>query len=108
MSLVGRRPEATYHRVHYTPEQERVLELPPAITGPSMIVDEEAIFAGASPDEVNRRYLEEIMPAKVAINLRYLDNWSLRGDIMILVKTVIAMIPGSGRTDRKGRAVHDQ
>jgi lipopolysaccharide/colanic/teichoic acid biosynthesis glycosyltransferase len=108
MSLVGRRPEDPIHRELYTPEQEKVLRLPPAITGPAMVVDEESILVGTTPEEVHRHYVEQIMPAKVAANLRYLENWSLRCDITILLKTVVVMTPIVGRVDRKRRAVHDR
>ena len=71
MSLVGPRPEVEKYTRLYTPEQRRVLSVRPGVTDWASIeyVDENRILgAAADPD---RAYVEEIMPAKIALNMRY-------------------------------------
>jgi lipopolysaccharide/colanic/teichoic acid biosynthesis glycosyltransferase len=93
MSLVGRRPEDPRHVSHYTTEQSQVFRVPPALTGPAVLVDEEKTLFGNSHEEVESRYISEFVPKKVQINLNYLENWTLRVDIVILVQTAFALIP---------------
>lgn len=72
MSLVGPRPEVEKYTRLYTPEQRRVLSVRPGVTDWASIeyVDENRILgAAADPD---RAYVEEIMPAKIALNMRYI------------------------------------
>lgn len=72
MSLVGPRPEVGKYTRLYTPEQRRVLSVRPGVTDWASIeyVDENRILgAAADPD---RAYVEEIMPAKIALNMRYI------------------------------------
>lgn len=72
MSLVGPRPEVENYTRLYTPEQRRVLSVRPGVTDWASIeyVDENRILgAAADPD---RAYVEEIMPAKIALNMRYI------------------------------------
>lgn len=72
MSLVGPRPEVEKYTRLYTPEQRHVLSVRPGVTDWASIeyVDENRILgAAADPD---RAYVEEIMPAKIALNMRYI------------------------------------
>jgi len=93
MSLVGRRPEDPRYVALYTQDQRRVFKVPPAITGPAMEVDEEARLAGLAPEDVERVYVEELMPAKLEVELSYLDSWSPVGDLRILVATLLSLLP---------------
>lgn len=72
MSLVGPRPEVEKYTRFYTPEQRRVLSVRPGVTDWASIeyVDENRILgAAADPD---RAYVDEIMPAKITLNMRYI------------------------------------
>lgn len=74
MSLVGPRPEVEKYTRLYTPKQRRVLSVRPGVTDWASIeyVDENRILgAAADPD---RAYVEEIMPAKIALNMRYISH----------------------------------
>ena len=104
MSLVGRRPEDPAYVALYTEEQRRVLQVPPAITGPAMVVNEEGLLDAPSTEEVHRLYVEEIMPAKIAIDLQYLDTWSPLTDLRILLSTLAAMTHGH-RSSSQSRAI---
>ena len=102
MSLVGRRPEDPAYVALYSEEQLRVLLVPPALTGPSMVINEEVLITGITSEEVHQQYVNEIMPAKIAIDLHYLDSWTVFGDIRILALTIKGLLSrtGSGARNR--------
>jgi len=78
MSLVGPRPEVKKYVDLYTAEQRRVLSVRPGITDYASIeyVDENEILGKADdPDQV---YVEEIMPAKIKLNMRFIENRNLK------------------------------
>ena len=74
MSLVGPRPEVEKYTSLYTPEQRRVLDVRPGITDWASIeyVDENRILGEAS--DPDKAYVEQIMPAKIALNMRYINH----------------------------------
>lgn len=90
MSLVGPRPEDPRYVALYSPEQRRVLQVPPGITSPASVYyrDEENLLAG---DDWQTRYLEQIMPAKLSIDLEYVQNPSLARDVVVLWDTFRAV-----------------
>jgi lipopolysaccharide/colanic/teichoic acid biosynthesis glycosyltransferase len=90
MSLVGPRPEDPRYVAHYTPEQRLVLAVRPGITSPASVYyrDEESLLTGG---DWEKQYLEEIMPAKLAIDLDYARSATLWRDIDIIRRTVIAL-----------------
>jgi lipopolysaccharide/colanic/teichoic acid biosynthesis glycosyltransferase len=87
MSMVGPRPEAPYYVAQYTPAQREVLAVRPGITGPSQVLfrHEERLLRGPDPE---RLYLSRVMPAKLMIDLEYVHDHSLWGDMRILARTV--------------------
>jgi lipopolysaccharide/colanic/teichoic acid biosynthesis glycosyltransferase len=86
MSLVGPRPEDPDYVALYTPEQRRLLSVRPGITGAAALefAAEEEMLRGGDGE---RRYLEDVMPRKLALELRYLDRASFAGDLGILLRT---------------------
>lgn len=91
MSIVGPRPEDPRYVALYTPEQREVLTVRPGITSPASVRfrNEEALLSG--PDW-ERRYTEEIMPAKLALDLEYVRQVSLRRDLAVLLETLAALL----------------
>ena len=89
MSLVGPRPEVKKYVELYTEEQRRVLSVRPGITDYASIeyVDENEILGKA--DNPDRVYVEEIMPAKIKLNMRYIENRSLKEYFKIIGLTFI-------------------
>ena len=89
MSLVGPRPEVKKYVDLYTEEQRRVLSVRPGITDYASIeyVDENEILGKA--DDPDRVYVEEIMPAKIKLNMRYIENRSLKEYFKIIGLTFI-------------------
>jgi lipopolysaccharide/colanic/teichoic acid biosynthesis glycosyltransferase len=91
MSLVGPRPEDPRYVALYTAQQLEILKLRPGITGLASVEfrHEEAILTG---DDWETRYVEEVMPAKLALDLQYAQNPSVWADIVILWRTLLAVL----------------
>ena len=92
MSLVGPRPEVPrYVALYPAGLREKVLSVRPGITDFASIEyrDEGTLLAQSSDPE--RTYREVVLPAKLALQVKYVDNSSLWLDVQILVKTLAAV-----------------
>jgi lipopolysaccharide/colanic/teichoic acid biosynthesis glycosyltransferase len=87
MSLVGPRPEVRKYVDLYNDEQKRILSVRPGITDYASIafVDENRILALLQDPE--KEYIETIMPKKLELNLRYIENRSVKEYLKILLLT---------------------
>jgi len=92
MSFVGPRPEVRRYVEMYNDEQKRVLLVKPGITDPASIsyIDENEILSKA--DDPEATYMKEVMPAKLAINLAYLNRRSFFTDLGVLFQTAQKII----------------
>lgn len=92
MSLVGPRPEVHKYVDLYTPEQRKVLSVKPGITDYASIeyIDENALLAKSN--DPDKTYVEEIMPAKIALNMRYINHQTVGEYIKIIVLTFVKII----------------
>jgi len=74
MSLVGPRPEVRKYVDFYTEEQMKVLSVKPGITDYASIeyVDENIILGSANDPQ--KTYLEIILPDKINLNMKYINN----------------------------------
>ena len=92
MSLVGPRPEVRKYVDMYTDEQRQVLTVRPGITDYASIeyIDENRILAQA--EDPDRTYIEEIMPAKIAMNMRYIEHQTLGEYLKIIFLTFAKII----------------
>lgn len=92
MSLVGPRPEVRKYVDMYTDEQRLVLSVRPGITDYASIeyIDENRILAQA--EDPDRTYIEEIMPAKIAMNMRYIEHQTLGEYLKIIFLTFAKII----------------
>ncbi|MCO6482494.1 MAG: sugar transferase [Flavobacteriales bacterium] len=88
MSVVGPRPEVPKYVALYNAEQRAVLSVRPGITGMASIdyIDENELLARSADPE--RAYIEEVMPAKLALDLRYVREQSFALDLKIILATV--------------------
>ncbi len=87
MSLVGPRPEVRKYVDLYNSEQFKVLSIRPGITDYSSIeyVDENIILGSVTnPEQI---YVEQIMPDKISLNMKYIQNKSLREYFKIIILT---------------------
>lgn len=80
MSVVGPRPALPREVAVYSPTSQRRLLVKPGITGLWQVSGRSDL----SPEE------------SVRIDLGYVANWSLIGDVAIVLKTVVTAIKGSG------------
>ena len=94
MSLVGPRPEVPCYVAMYSDEQRRVLSVRPGITDQASIeyAGEEHLLAGC--EDTERTYVEQVMPRKLELNLRYIDTRSLWGDAVLILRTVRRIAQG--------------
>jgi lipopolysaccharide/colanic/teichoic acid biosynthesis glycosyltransferase len=92
MSIVGPRPEDPSYVERYTAEQRLVLTVVPGMTSRAAIAfrHEEQILARA--DDPERAYLDEVLPAKLALDLAGLEQQSRREDLRVLVATVRSLV----------------
>jgi lipopolysaccharide/colanic/teichoic acid biosynthesis glycosyltransferase len=90
MSLVGPRPEDPRYVALYTPAQRVVLDVYPGITSPASVhyKDEQSLLTG--PDW-ETRYVMEILPAKLAIDLEYSQHPNVVRDVRIISRTLFAL-----------------
>ena len=92
MSLVGPRPEVPQYVSLYNEDQRRVLSVRPGLTDPASIAyrDEESVLARY--DDPEKAYIEKIMPAKLKMNLSYIDKAGFRTDFGLILKTLKRLI----------------
>ncbi|MBQ7870215.1 MAG: sugar transferase [Prevotella sp.] len=92
MSLVGPRPEVKKYVDMYTAEQRRVLSVKPGITDYASIeyADENEILGRA--DDPDKAYVEQIMPDKIRLNMRYIENHNSREYFKIIFLTIKKII----------------
>ena len=94
MSFVGTRPEVTKYVEQYTPEMMATLLLPAGVTSKASIkYKDEAELLDASND-VDKTYIEVVLPEKMKYNLEALMNFNCITDLMLMVETVVAVIKG--------------
>ena len=89
MSFVGPRPDVAGFADKLKGEDRVILEIRPGITGPASLKyknEEELLAEQKDPERYN---CEMIWPDKVAINKNYIKEWSLKKDIIYIVKTVL-------------------
>jgi lipopolysaccharide/colanic/teichoic acid biosynthesis glycosyltransferase len=87
MSLVGPRPEDPRYVAGYNDQQRSLLSIRPGITSPASLAyrNEAELLSG---EDWERRYLKEILPHKLALELEYQRTRSLRSDLSLIVRTL--------------------
>lgn len=92
MSFVGTRPEAVKYVEQYKPEYMATLLLPAGITSEASIryKDEAELLDAAS--DVDKTYIDEVLPGKMKYNLDSIKNFSFFGDIATMFRTVLAVL----------------
>ena len=87
MSFVGPRPEDPRYVAFYTSEQRKALAMRPGITSLASLRyrNEEAVLTG---EDWENRYINEVLPAKLTIDLEYAQNANLWRDIGIILRTL--------------------
>jgi len=92
MSVVGPRPEVPKYVLLYNEEQQNVLSIKPGITDFASIEyvrENELLSQSPNPEKT---YIEEIMPAKLELNLKYVREQSFLTDMKIILQTIKAIL----------------
>ncbi len=91
MSLVGPRPEDPTFVALYTEEQKKILNAVPGITSAASLAyrDEEKMLPQTGWESV---YKEKILPRKIAIDLEYMRKSTLVSDMLLILRTLLAML----------------
>ena len=92
MSFVGTRPEAVKYVEKYKPEYNATLLMPAGITSEASIryKDEAKLLDAAS--DVDRVYIEQVLPAKMKWNLNSIERFSFLREILTMFRTVFAVL----------------
>ncbi len=88
MSFVGPRPEVNKYVQLYNEDQNQVFQVRPGLTDYASLeyIDENELLGKSKDPE--RTYIEEIMPEKLKLNLKYIEEKSLLTDVIIILKTI--------------------
>lgn len=92
MTLVGTRPESIHYVEHYTPEMYATLLLPAGVTSEASILyrDEAKLLRDA--ENVDKVYVEKILPEKMKYNLEDIRRFSCIKEIGTIFRTVLAVV----------------
>lgn len=92
MSFVGTRPEAVKYVKKYKPEFFATLLMPAGITSEASIryKDEDKLLSAA--DDVDKVYVEKVLPAKMEWNLNSIERFSFPREMLTMIRTVFAVL----------------
>ncbi|GAA0104648.1 sugar transferase [Paraclostridium sordellii] len=91
MSLVGPRPEVPKYVDLYDDYQEQILLVQPGITDYASIEfrnESEILGESENPES---KYIDDIMPYKIELNIKYIKNISLYEDLKLITRTIKAI-----------------
>jgi lipopolysaccharide/colanic/teichoic acid biosynthesis glycosyltransferase len=112
MALVGPRPEDPRYVDLTDPLHARIFGALPGITGPTALAyhDEEILLAEASrevaeaqgreiatDEDLDRAYRDIVLPDKLAMDARYIEERSMRTDVEIIGMTIGQVLGRTGR-----------
>lgn len=92
MSFVGTRPEAVKYVEKYKTEYMATLLLPAGITSEASIRYKDEAELLDEADDVDRVYVEEVLPGKMKYNLESIKKFSFLGEIATMFRTVFAVL----------------
>jgi len=92
MSIVGPRPEVPEFVAFYTNDQKEILKMRPGLTSLASLAYFEESRLLAESDDPQKTYIEEIMPAKLALDMPYLVEQSFFGDCRLILRTARRII----------------
>lgn len=91
MSVVGPRPEVPKYVKLYSIEQLKVLSVKPGLTDYASLeyLDEQKILGEA--EDPDKAYLTEVMPAKLKLNLKYIEERNFWVDLRLIFQTIFGI-----------------
>lgn len=92
MSFVGTRPEVPKYVEVYTDEMYATLLLPAGITSETSIQykDESSFLLNA--EDIDSAYISKVLPGKMYWNLHGIERFNSISELLIMIKTVIAVL----------------
>ncbi|MEG1518858.1 MAG: sugar transferase [Cetobacterium sp.] len=92
MSFVGPRPEVPKYVNYYTQDELEILNVRAGITDyASIYFSDESELLGKAEDP-EKYYIDTIMPYKIELNKKYIQNMGIGTDIKIIVLTVLKIM----------------
>jgi lipopolysaccharide/colanic/teichoic acid biosynthesis glycosyltransferase len=94
MSIVGPRPEVRRYVEVYSEHQLKTLTVLPGITDYASIEyrnENDLLALAQNPEEF---YIKEIMPKKIELNFKYINNPGIQQYFKIITKTVVVSLKG--------------
>ena len=92
MSFVGTRPEATKYVEKYSNEMLATLLLPAGITSEASIRYKDEAELLDLADDVDRAYIEKVLPEKMKYNLQSIKNFCFVIDVHVMIKTLLESV----------------
>ena len=96
MTFVGTRPEVMKYVEQYTDEMYATLLLPAGVTSTASIAykDEDDVLEQCMAEGMNMEeaYVKRVLPEKMKYNLEDIRSMSIKNDIRIMIKTVLAVL----------------
>lgn len=92
MSFVGPRPEVRKYVDLYTEEQKKVLTVKPGITDLASIEFRNENELLSTQENPNQYYINVIMPRKLEINLKYINERNLLKDVSVVFRTLLVLL----------------
>lgn len=92
MSFVGTRPEAVKYVEQYKPEYNATLLLPAGITSEASIRYKDEYKLLDAADDVDKVYMEQVLPAKMRWNLESVRRFRFLREILTMCRTVFAVL----------------
>ncbi len=94
MSLVGPRPEVRKYVNFYSTKQQEILSVLPGITDFASIMFRNENDLLAKAENAETYYVEVIVPQKIALNRKFIENRTLKNYFYILFATIATSIRG--------------
>lgn len=92
MSFVGTRPEVIKYVKAYKPEFYATLLMPAGITSEASIRYKHEYSLLSAADDVDKVYIEEVLPAKMVWNLESVRRFRFLREILTMFRTVVAVL----------------
>lgn len=99
MTFVGTRPEVPKYVAQYSPEMLATLLLPAGITSEASIFYEDEDRLLKASDDIDKIYINHVLPQKMLYNLNAIKHYSFWRDIKIMIMTLFFML---GKKFHKG------
>lgn len=99
MSFVGTRPEVPKYVEHYTKPMLATLLLPAGVTSEASILYKDENRLLGSTSDVEKVYIEEVLPEKMHYNLMALKKFGFLCELKTMVRTVFAVCGKAYKND---------